>query len=293
MWRPAQPSRYRPCQCLPLKLCLLGAYCASLAQPYPLPTTMLGGGQTSRVPTSLPPCTLGSTLHGPEQPSKLLAYLLPPLKSPLPSLHSQCSPPPSAGGLSGGVTEDQLRALFAPYGDIVYVKIPPGKGCGFVQYVQRSAAEQAMQVMQVGRQFLHLHFRRALFPDAGRLQRSLAASKGLLCKWGVQYSMCGWIQCKSNAVGQALHSDDPLATEGDRNGFLLPAGVSVACGSCMAARADAVHSGDAGGQGPGAGFWVGPQGCQVRGHPWLRGWGWQCGRYCRAMAASDALPVAL
>eukprot|EP00891_Asterochloris_glomerata_P007277 jgi/Astpho2/7277/Aster-01583 len=52
------------------------------------------------------------------------------------------------GGLSGGVTEDQLRALFAPYGDIVYVKIPPGKGCGFVQYVQRSAAEQAMQVMQ-------------------------------------------------------------------------------------------------------------------------------------------------
>ena len=48
------------------------------------------------------------------------------------------------------MTEDQLRALFAPYGDIVYVKIPPGKGCGFVQYVQRSAAEQAMQVMQVG-----------------------------------------------------------------------------------------------------------------------------------------------
>ena len=52
------------------------------------------------------------------------------------------------------MTEDQLRALFAPYGDIVYVKIPPGKGCGFVQYVQRSAAEQAMQVMQVG-QALH------------------------------------------------------------------------------------------------------------------------------------------
>lgn len=74
-----------------------------------------------------------------------MACLLPPFKT------SSALPPPAAGGLSGGVTEDQLRALFAPYGDIVYVKIPPGKGCGFVQYVQRSAAEQAMQVMQVGR----------------------------------------------------------------------------------------------------------------------------------------------
>ncbi len=28
------------------------------------------------------------------------------------------------GGLSGGVTEDQLRAAFARFGDIIYVKIP-------------------------------------------------------------------------------------------------------------------------------------------------------------------------
>ena len=32
------------------------------------------------------------------------------------------------GGLSAGVSEDQLRALFGQYGDIVYVKIPAGKG---------------------------------------------------------------------------------------------------------------------------------------------------------------------
>lgn len=31
---------------------------------------------------------------------------------------------------------------------IVYVKIPPGRGCGFVQYVQRSSAETAIAKMQ-------------------------------------------------------------------------------------------------------------------------------------------------
>lgn len=37
--------------------------------------------------------------------------------------------------------------MFAAYGDIVYVKIPPGKGCGFVQFVSRSSAEAAMAAM--------------------------------------------------------------------------------------------------------------------------------------------------
>lgn len=33
---------------------------------------------------------------------------------------------------------------------IVYVKIPPGRGCGFVQYVQRQSAETAISRMQGG-----------------------------------------------------------------------------------------------------------------------------------------------
>ena len=41
-----------------------------------------------------------------------------------------------------------LQAQFGRYGDIIYVKIPPGKGCGFVQYVHRSVAEVAMTTMQ-------------------------------------------------------------------------------------------------------------------------------------------------
>lgn len=51
------------------------------------------------------------------------------------------------GGLSSQVVEDQLRILFGQFGDIIYVKIPQGKGCGFVQYVLRSSAEHAMLAM--------------------------------------------------------------------------------------------------------------------------------------------------
>lgn len=51
------------------------------------------------------------------------------------------------GGLSNQVTEEQLRAVFARFGDIIYVKIPQGKGCGFVQFVLRTAAERAMATM--------------------------------------------------------------------------------------------------------------------------------------------------
>ena len=51
------------------------------------------------------------------------------------------------------MTEEDLRVLFGRYGDIVYTKIPPGKGCGFVQFVQRPAAEAAMGQMQVRRSY--------------------------------------------------------------------------------------------------------------------------------------------
>jgi len=51
------------------------------------------------------------------------------------------------GGLSGHVVEEQLRAVFGQFGDIIYVKIPQGKGCGFVQYVLRVSAERAMAAM--------------------------------------------------------------------------------------------------------------------------------------------------
>ncbi|KAI9199866.1 uncharacterized protein BJ171DRAFT_427251 [Polychytrium aggregatum] len=49
------------------------------------------------------------------------------------------------GGVGPLVTEEDLRACFMNFGEIVYTKIPPGKGCGFVQFVHRPNAEQALQ----------------------------------------------------------------------------------------------------------------------------------------------------
>lgn len=43
------------------------------------------------------------------------------------------------GGLDPNVTDDILRQVFGQYGEIVYVKIPVGKRCGFVQFSNRLA----------------------------------------------------------------------------------------------------------------------------------------------------------
>jgi len=41
------------------------------------------------------------------------------------------------GGLGPNVSEEELRKAFAKYGDLASVKIPVGKQCGFVQFVNR------------------------------------------------------------------------------------------------------------------------------------------------------------
>lgn len=41
------------------------------------------------------------------------------------------------GGLDSDVSDDDLRQPFSQFGEIISVKIPPGKGCGFVQFVNR------------------------------------------------------------------------------------------------------------------------------------------------------------
>ncbi|KAI0505005.1 hypothetical protein KFK09_015962 [Dendrobium nobile] len=45
------------------------------------------------------------------------------------------------GGLDSSVTDDLLRQVFSPYGELVHVKIPVGKRCGFVQFSNRFALQ--------------------------------------------------------------------------------------------------------------------------------------------------------
>ncbi|KAK4685177.1 hypothetical protein P7C73_g4985, partial [Tremellales sp. Uapishka_1] len=52
------------------------------------------------------------------------------------------------GGLSSLVGEETLKSFFQPFGEITYVKIPPGKGCGFVQFVHKEAATRSIERMQ-------------------------------------------------------------------------------------------------------------------------------------------------
>ncbi|KAI9919115.1 hypothetical protein PsorP6_011879 [Peronosclerospora sorghi] len=51
------------------------------------------------------------------------------------------------GGLDPSTTEEELRARFSALGEVVSVKVPPGRGCGFVQYTTKEAAEVAILQM--------------------------------------------------------------------------------------------------------------------------------------------------
>lgn len=41
------------------------------------------------------------------------------------------------GGLDSSVTDDLLKQVFGQYGELISVKIPVGKRCGFVQFTSR------------------------------------------------------------------------------------------------------------------------------------------------------------
>lgn len=67
------------------------------------------------------------------------------------------------GGLDPNVSEDELKQSFSQYGEIASVKIPVGKQCGFVQFVQRNNAEEALQGLNgtvIGKQIVRLSWGR-------------------------------------------------------------------------------------------------------------------------------------
>ncbi|XP_031400641.1 polyadenylate-binding protein RBP45C-like [Punica granatum] len=68
------------------------------------------------------------------------------------------------GGLDPSVSDDVLRQVFSQYGELHSVKIPSGKRCGFVQFVNRSCAEQALAMLngtQLGGQSIRLSWGRS------------------------------------------------------------------------------------------------------------------------------------
>ncbi|CAL0302155.1 unnamed protein product [Lupinus luteus] len=52
------------------------------------------------------------------------------------------------GNLDSSVSDDLLRQVFGRFGNLVHVKIPVGKRCGFVQFADRACAEQALSALK-------------------------------------------------------------------------------------------------------------------------------------------------
>ncbi|KAI6677897.1 hypothetical protein NL676_038693 [Syzygium grande] len=79
------------------------------------------------------------------------------------------------GGLDSDVSDEDLRQAFSQFGEVVSVKIPPGKGCGFVHFADRKNAEVAMQELNgtiIGKQSVRLSWGRSPANKQWRTERS-------------------------------------------------------------------------------------------------------------------------
>ncbi|KAM1242959.1 hypothetical protein ACFX2G_035264 [Malus domestica] len=68
------------------------------------------------------------------------------------------------GGLDSEVNDEDLRQPFSHFGEVVSVKIPVGKACGFVQFANRKDAENAIQMLNgtvIGKQTVRLSWGRS------------------------------------------------------------------------------------------------------------------------------------
>ncbi|CAL9747896.1 unnamed protein product [Musa acuminata subsp. burmannicoides] len=78
------------------------------------------------------------------------------------------------GGLDPDVNEDDLKEAFSRYGEVASVKIPVGKQCGFVLFVHRNNAEEAMQQLNgtiIGKQTVRLSWGRNPAKKQSRAER--------------------------------------------------------------------------------------------------------------------------
>ncbi|KAL5730800.1 Polyadenylate-binding protein rbp45 [Ranunculus cassubicifolius] len=91
------------------------------------------------------------------------------------------------GGLDSNVTDDHLRQVFSQFGELVHVKIPVGKRCGFVQFSTRPCAEEALLMLngtQLGGQSIRLSWGRSPSnkqqpqPDPNQWNGAAAAAGG-------------------------------------------------------------------------------------------------------------------
>ncbi|KAJ9697972.1 hypothetical protein PVL29_007200 [Vitis rotundifolia] len=111
------------------------------------------------------------------------AYTTPPLQA-LPTDNDINNTTIFVGNLDPNVTEEELKQIFSQFGELVYVKIPAGRGCGFVQFGTRTSAEEAIQRMQgtvIGQLVVRISW-----------GRSPTAKQDLPGSWGQQADPSQW-----------------------------------------------------------------------------------------------------
>ncbi|KAJ4838681.1 Polyadenylate-binding protein rbp45 [Turnera subulata] len=99
------------------------------------------------------------------------------------------------GNLDSNVTDDHLKELFSPYGQLVHVKIPAGKRCGFVQFADRSCAEEALRALQgqqLGGQNIRLSWGRNTSNRQNQPDASQWAAPGGYYPYGQGYGNFGY-----------------------------------------------------------------------------------------------------
>lgn len=78
------------------------------------------------------------------------------------------------GGLDPSVSDDALRQVFGQFGELIHVKIPVGKRCGFVQFANRACAEQALSILngtELGGQNIRLSWGRSPSSKQGQSEQ--------------------------------------------------------------------------------------------------------------------------
>lgn len=137
-----------------------GVYCSTrpMRISAATPKKTIGIQQTYTTVKGVTPGSFGSETAFPAP-----AYVAPQLPPVLPD-NDITNTTIFVGGLDPNVGEEELGQIFAQFGELIYVKIPSGKGCGFVQFSARTSAEEAIQRVHgtmIGQQIVRLSWGRS------------------------------------------------------------------------------------------------------------------------------------